>query len=70
MTLAQGDYCKKNELDAQDPPCARLILSGRTVKIQNGTKESDFAKDALFARHPNMADYPDGIIFAKVIMMN
>ena len=60
MTLAQGDFCKDKELDAQDPPCARLILSGKTTKVAKGTKEADFARESLFTRHPNMADYPNG----------
>merc|ERR1719266_2961293 len=39
MTLAQGDYCKKQGLDPQDPPCGRVILTGTTSKIANGTQE-------------------------------
>ena len=68
MTLAQGDYCKKQGLDPQDPPCGRVILTGTTSKIANGTQEEDLARDALFTRHPNMRDYPLGheFYFAKM----
>ena len=68
MTLAQGDYCVKQGLDPQDPPCARVILSGSTSKVEKGTEEEAFAKDALFTRHPNFIDYPPGhkFYFAKM----
>ena len=68
MTLAQGSYCKNQGLDTQDPPCARVILSGSASKVQNGTSEFDFAQDAIFSRHPNMRDYPEGheFYFAKM----
>ena len=68
MTLAQGDYCKKQGLDPMDPPCARVILTGSTSKIEEGSEEEKFAKDALFTRHPNMRDYPKDhkFYFAKM----
>ena len=68
MTLAQGDYCKRQALDPQDPPCARVILSGTASRIHNGTEEESFASNAVFSRHPNMRDYPEGheFYFAKM----
>ncbi len=68
MTLAQGDYCKKEGLDPQDPPCARVILTGSSSTIQEGSEEEDFAKEAIFSRHPNMIDYPKDhtFYFAKM----
>ena len=47
MTLAQGDYCKRQALDPQDPPCARVILTGTASRIHNGTEEESFAQDAI-----------------------
>ena len=68
LTLAQGDYCIKQALDPQDPPCARVILTGSTSKLQEDSEEAKFAKEALFTRHPNFIDYPDGhhFYFAKM----
>jgi len=68
LTLAQGDYCIKQALDPQDPPCARVILTGSTSKIAEDSEEAKFAKEALFTRHPNFIDYPDGhhFYFAKM----
>ena len=68
MTLAQGNYCKKQGLDPQDPPCARVILTGNTTKLEQDSDEAKFAKKAIFARHPNMIDYPHDheFYFAKM----
>ena len=55
MTLAQGDYCKRQALDPQDPPCARVILSGTASRIHNGTEEETFASNAVFSRRKNAA---------------
>ena len=45
--------------DPENPPCARLVLSGSVVKVTNAT-EVAAAKAALFARHPSFKDYPSG----------
>lgn len=72
MSLAQGDYCKKNDLDAEDPRCAHLILTGKIVTLQDGTDEYNFAKDALFNRHPVMPSWPvdHGWSFRKLEIEN
>ncbi|XP_013194070.1 protein CREG1 [Amyelois transitella] len=58
VSLEQLDYCEKKDLDPEDPRCTRLMLSGIMKKVKEGTPEYIFAKAALFARHPAMADYP------------
>jgi len=70
MSLAQSDYCSKNDYDAEDPRCARLILNGKVVKVTG--KEADFAKEALFSRHPAMETWPadHGWFFAKLDINN
>lgn len=40
--------------DVESPVCARLTLTGRMVVIPPGTEESEFARRALFQRHPDM----------------
>ncbi|XP_074520842.1 protein CREG1 [Halichoeres trimaculatus] len=56
MSLAQTDYCRQQGYDPQSPLCAHIILSGSVMEV-NGT-EADFAKKALFSRHPEMVDWP------------
>ena len=52
MTLDQGDYCRQQGIDAQDPPCGRVILTGSSVNLEPDSIEYNFAKESLFARHP------------------
>jgi len=73
MTLAQGSYCKKKNLDPEDPRCAHVIISGTFSKIDVGSQEETFAREALFTRHPEMEDWnqPDhGWFFAKIDIKN
>uniref|UniRef100_A0A8C6SPZ8 Cellular repressor of E1A-stimulated genes 1 n=1 Tax=Neogobius melanostomus TaxID=47308 RepID=A0A8C6SPZ8_9GOBI len=65
MSLAQTDYCRDSGYDPQSPLCAHIILSGSVLPV-NGS-EADFAKKALFSRHPEMMDWPldHGWFFAK-----
>jgi len=44
--------------DPENPPCARLVLSGTVVKLAKGTAEEKTARAALLARHPSFANYP------------
>ena len=61
MSLAQGDYCTKNEIDPEDPTCAHVIFTG-TMKLLGSDDhgEAEFAKEALFSRHPAMEGWPAG----------
>ncbi|XP_029377737.1 protein CREG1 [Echeneis naucrates] len=56
MSLAQTDFCRLQGFDPQSPLCAHIMLSGSVVQV-NGT-EAEFAKKALFTRHPEMIDWP------------
>lgn len=33
MTLAQGDYCQREELDPEDPRCAHVFLIGKIKTV-------------------------------------
>jgi len=76
MSLAQGDVDCQN-LDAESPLCAHIVLTGNFVKVSHHHKfnhisysticaskvvpdsgEEDFARDALFTRHPVMETWP------------
>ncbi|KAJ8977693.1 hypothetical protein NQ317_005426 [Molorchus minor] len=57
-TLAQSDYCRAENLDPQDPRCAKLIISGTFVKISNSSAEYKFGQNSLFERHPTMKNWP------------
>ncbi|XP_026074635.1 protein CREG2-like [Carassius auratus] len=53
---AEGDFCRKHVYDPEDPRCARLTLTGKMVEV--GPEELDFAKEAMFSRHPVMKKWP------------
>ena len=44
--------------DPQNPPCARLVLSGNISQPPLGSDEEIKAKAALFARHPSFKHFP------------
>lgn len=52
--------------DPENPPCARLVLSGNATKLANGTAEEKAAKAALVARHPAFANLTPDFYVAKL----
>jgi len=44
--------------DPENPPCARLVLSGTLVKLEANSSEGTAARKVLFERHPSFAEYP------------
>jgi len=46
--------------DAENPPCARLVMSGDFVRLDANTSETQSAQAALFDRHPSFANFPSG----------
>lgn len=65
---AEGDFCRKQVYDPEDPRCARLTLTGKMVEV--GPEELDFAKEAMFSRHPVMKKWPPGHqwFFMKMVL--
>nr|XP_061826571.1 protein CREG2-like [Nerophis lumbriciformis] len=55
---AEGDFCRQMVYDPEDPRCARLTLTGKMAEV--APEELDFAKEAMFSRHPVMAKWPEG----------
>lgn len=55
---AEGDFCREMVYDPEDPRCARLTLTGKMVAVE--TEELDFAREAMFSRHPVMKKWPVG----------
>ena len=56
LTLSEqqlSGFCANASLDAEDPRCARLTLSGTMVPVADAI-EAGHAQAALFSRHPAM----------------
>ncbi|XP_060524057.1 protein CREG1 isoform X2 [Cylas formicarius] len=68
--LAELDYCSAKDLDPQDPRCAKVIVTGKLLKLKKNSPEYAFGLDALYARHPSMKNWPTDHQFyvAKVDM--
>lgn len=58
MSLAQTDYCSMKQLDPESPLCAQVWLVGRINRVEGGSAEEKFAREALFSRHPSMENWP------------
>ncbi|CAL8371395.1 unnamed protein product [Arctogadus glacialis] len=58
ISESEGEYCRKMIYDPEDPRCARLTLTGKMVDV--GPEELEFAKEAMFSRHPIMGKWPVG----------
>ncbi|XP_004617986.2 protein CREG2 [Sorex araneus] len=53
---SEGEFCRKSIVDPEDPRCARLTLTGQMVIVP--VEEVEFAKQAMFSRHPVMRKWP------------
>ncbi|PKK32788.1 cellular repressor of E1A-stimulated genes 2 [Columba livia] len=53
---ADGNFCRKNVIDPEDARCARLTLTGQMVTVP--PEEVEFAKQAMFSRHPVVRKWP------------
>jgi len=59
LSEAQSDICKEEEEDPQSPICAKVMLTGKIVKITE-KEEIARAQSLLFSRHPDMEYWPSG----------
>lgn len=52
LSMDQDLYCSQRGVDPMEPTCARIMISGRAVKLEDGDAEFNFGKNAMFSRHP------------------
>lgn len=52
--------------DPENPPCARLVVSGNFIRLEAGSDEETSAKGALFERHPSFPNLPHDFYAAKI----
>lgn len=52
LSMDQDLECSKQGIDPMEPTCARIMISGRAVKLEEGTDEYTFGKNAMFSHHP------------------
>lgn len=52
LSMDQDLYCSKHGIDPMEPTCARIMISGSAVKLEEGTDEYKSGQNAFFSRHP------------------
>jgi len=57
LSLSEAPLGTCGGLDAENPTCARLTLSGKMKEVTN-KEELEFASQALFSKHPEMPAWP------------
>lgn len=66
LSAASLGLCEPTlQQDPENPTCARAAFSGTLVTVTD-EEEADFAKKALFERHPMMATWPHDFYVHKV----
>ncbi|XP_006887865.1 PREDICTED: protein CREG2 [Elephantulus edwardii] len=53
---SEAEFCRRNIVDPEDPRCVRLTLTGQMVAVS--PEEAEFARQAMFSRHPVMRKWP------------
>ncbi|KAF5306488.1 hypothetical protein FQR65_LT07316 [Abscondita terminalis] len=57
-SLAENDWCKQQNLEEEDPRCARVMMSGRFIKIDQTTTEYTSALNQFHVKHPQTNYWP------------
>ncbi|XP_059612166.1 protein CREG1 [Phlebotomus argentipes] len=52
FSMEQSRNCSDNNTDAMEPTCARVMVSGKARQLSKDDADYDFAKSAMFSRHP------------------
>ncbi|XP_055617248.1 protein CREG1 isoform X2 [Toxorhynchites rutilus septentrionalis] len=52
LSMDQDLDCSKRGIDPMEPTCARIMISGRAIKLAEGSDEFNFGTNAMFSRHP------------------
>lgn len=55
FSMEQTLYCSEHKVDAMEPTCARVIMSGEALRLKEDSEEHKFATNAMVSRHPASA---------------
>ncbi|WCJ20898.1 Pyridoxamine 5'-phosphate oxidase family protein [Euphorbia peplus] len=58
LTISEYPIGTCGKADPENPTCAKLTLTGKLKVVPENSKEAKYAKNALFAKHPEMAGWP------------
>ncbi|KAJ4826437.1 hypothetical protein Tsubulata_013630 [Turnera subulata] len=58
LTISEYPLGTCGQKDPENPSCAKLTLTGKLKVLKEGSEEAEFAKIALFTKHPEMKGWP------------
>ncbi|XP_052190584.1 uncharacterized protein LOC127800168 isoform X1 [Diospyros lotus] len=60
FTISEYPLGTCGKRDPESPACAKMTLTGKLKLVDGNTDEAEFAQTALFTKHPEMKDWPNG----------
>lgn len=60
LTISEYPIGTCGKKDPENPSCAKITLTGKLKLVDEKSKEADFARNALFSKHPEMKGWPKG----------
>ncbi|XP_059670227.1 uncharacterized protein LOC132315830 [Cornus florida] len=58
FTISEYPIGTCNKADPENPTCSKITLTGKLRVLDENSSEAKFAQTALFAKHPEMKDWP------------
>ncbi|XP_050220614.1 uncharacterized protein LOC126670981 isoform X1 [Mercurialis annua] len=58
LTISEYTLGTCGKKDPENPSCAKITLTGKLKLLEENSKEAEFARNALFTKHPEMPGWP------------
>lgn len=58
LTISEYPVGTCGKADPENPTCSKITLTGKLKVVDGNTGDAEFAKKALFAKHPEMKGWP------------
>lgn len=58
LTVSEYPIGTCGKIDPENPTCSKLTLTGKLKLVDGNSMEAEFAKSALFSKHPEMKNWP------------
>ncbi|KAL9259764.1 CREG1-like protein [Drosera capensis] len=59
LTVSEYALGTCGKKDPENPSCAKMTLTGKLKLVMESSNEGEFARSALFSKHPEMKDWPE-----------
>ncbi|KAJ4707577.1 putative Protein CREG1 [Melia azedarach] len=58
LTISEYPLGTCGKSDPENPSCAKITLTGKLLVVDKNSKEEEYARSALFTKHPEMKGWP------------